>query len=156
MFLKFDQTDSSYADGTFFISGAEELPVTFYWADESGPLSDYTPIAEILPDRNGCGTFIYTGHRGIPLEARFLMAVNEKESVAVPVAPQPPLPAEEPLRVSVMSDLHLTRKPWRLEKAFDMSKDASLILMQGDLTNDGLPHQFAQLTEIHLSGAGTD
>ena len=41
-----------------------------------------------------------------------------------------------PLRIIAMSDLHLSKKPWQVRKAFGMSQGADLVLLAGDLTND--------------------
>jgi len=40
-----------------------------------------------------------------------------------------------------MSDLHLGKKPWQVRKALKMASDADVILLAGDLTNDGTPEQ---------------
>ena len=43
------------------------------------------------------------------------------------------------MRLMVMSDLHLSKKPWQVRKALKMGADA--VLLVGDLTNDGTPEQ---------------
>lgn len=45
------------------------------------------------------------------------------------------------MNITVMSDLHLSKKPWQVRKAFTMAKNADLVLLAGDLTNDGTPEQ---------------
>lgn len=47
------------------------------------------------------------------------------------------------MKVIAMSDLHLSKKPWQVRKALSMAKDADLVLLAGDLTNDGTPEQMA-------------
>ncbi len=50
---------------------------------------------------------------------------------------------EKPMsRFWVMSDLHLSKKPWQVRKALSMSRDADAVLLAGDLVNDGTPEQF--------------
>lgn len=49
----------------------------------------------------------------------------------------------EPVKIVAMSDLHLSKKPWQVRKAFTMAKNADLVLLAGDLTNDGTPEQMA-------------
>lgn len=51
------------------------------------------------------------------------------------------------MRLLVMSDLHLSRKPWQVRKALKMGTDADAVLLVGDLTNDGTPEQLALMQE---------
>ncbi len=46
-----------------------------------------------------------------------------------------------------MSDLHLSKKPWQVRKAFSLAKNAELVLVTGDLVNDGAPEQFELLRQ---------
>ena len=41
------------------------------------------------------------------------------------------------MKFIVMSDLHLSKKPWQVRKALNMGKGADAVLLAGDLTNDG-------------------
>lgn len=45
------------------------------------------------------------------------------------------------MRLMVMSDLHLSKKPWQVRRALKMGADADAVLLVGDLTNDGTPEQ---------------
>ena len=45
------------------------------------------------------------------------------------------------MKFIVMSDLHLSKKPWQVRKALNMGKGADAVLLAGDLTNDGTPEQ---------------
>ena len=45
------------------------------------------------------------------------------------------------MKFIVMSDLHLSKKPWQVQKALNMGKGADAVLLVGDLTNDGTPEQ---------------
>lgn len=47
------------------------------------------------------------------------------------------------MRITVMSDLHLNKKPWLVRKAFKMGEGADAVLLAGDLTNDGTAEQIA-------------
>lgn len=47
------------------------------------------------------------------------------------------------MRFLVMSDLHLSKKPFQVRKALEMGKGADAVLLAGDLTNDGTPEQMA-------------
>lgn len=41
------------------------------------------------------------------------------------------------MRILAMSDLHLSKKPWQVRKALRMGSNADLVLLAGDLVNDG-------------------
>lgn len=45
------------------------------------------------------------------------------------------------MNIIAMSDLHLSKKPWTVRKAFSMARDADLVLIAGDLINDGTSEQ---------------
>jgi len=45
------------------------------------------------------------------------------------------------MKIIVMSDLHLSKKPWQVRKTLKMGEDADAVLLAGDLTNDGTPEQ---------------
>lgn len=46
------------------------------------------------------------------------------------------------MEIIAMRDLHLSKKPWQVRKAFAMARKADLVLLAGDLVNDGTPAQF--------------
>ena len=47
------------------------------------------------------------------------------------------------MKFIVMSDLHLSKKPWQVRSALKMGENAEMVLLVGDLTNDGTPEQMA-------------
>lgn len=47
------------------------------------------------------------------------------------------------MKIIVMSDLHLSKKPGQVRKALEMGEGADAVLLVGDLTNDGNPEQMA-------------
>lgn len=51
------------------------------------------------------------------------------------------------MRFLVMSDLHLSKKPWQVRRALEMGKGADAVLLVGDLTNDGTPQQMARVQQ---------
>lgn len=51
------------------------------------------------------------------------------------------------MKIIAMSDLHLSRKPWQVRRAFSLAKNAELVLLAGDLVNDGTPEQFELLRQ---------
>lgn len=46
------------------------------------------------------------------------------------------------MEIIAMSDLHLSRKVWQVRRAFSLVKNAEMVLLTGDLVNDGTPEQF--------------
>lgn len=46
------------------------------------------------------------------------------------------------MNIMVLSDLHLSRKPWQVRKALQRGNGSDLVLLTGDLTNDGISSQF--------------
>ena len=51
------------------------------------------------------------------------------------------------MRFIVMSDLHLSKKPWQVRKALKMGEDADAVLLVGDLTNDGTHEQISLMQQ---------
>jgi len=51
------------------------------------------------------------------------------------------------MRFLVMSDLHLSKKPWQVRKALKMGEDADAVLLVGDLTNDGTHEQISLMQQ---------
>jgi len=49
------------------------------------------------------------------------------------------------LKIIAMSDLHLSKKPWQVRKALKLGAEADLVLLCGDLTNDGKPEQLERM-----------
>lgn len=51
------------------------------------------------------------------------------------------------MKITVMSDLHLSKKPWQVRQALKMGEGADAVLLVGDLTNDGTPEQMALMKQ---------
>ncbi len=45
------------------------------------------------------------------------------------------------MTLTVMSDLHLSKKPWPVRRALKLGAGADVVLLVGDLVNDGTPEQ---------------
>ena len=54
-------------------------------------------------------------------------------------------PVSRAVRLGVMTDLHLSGKPWTVRKALRMAGESSAVLCAGDMVNDGLTEQYALL-----------
>lgn len=52
------------------------------------------------------------------------------------------------MRIGLFSDVHLTRKPYRLVKALQLLRGVDLLLVPGDLADRGTPEQFALAESI--------
>ena len=144
------QTYPGCADGWYRLKAKGCIAACIYWADQYGMLPDWTPIACFPIGPNGIGSYQMTGGRAVPAEATHLLMravsadlTSVKEAlVPIPMAGSPP--AEEPAqRFLVLSDLHLSSKPWQIRKALSLGKDCDGILIPGDITNDGTPEQLA-------------
>ena len=144
------QIYSGCADGWYRLKAKGCIAACIYWADQYGMLPDWTPIACFPIGPNGIGSYQMTGGRAVPAEATHLLmravsadlASAGEVLVPIPMAGSPP--AEEPAqRFLVLSDLHLSSKPWQIRKALSLGKDCDGILIPGDITNDGTPEQLA-------------
>lgn len=49
------------------------------------------------------------------------------------------------VRIIAMSDLHLGKKPWQVRKALQLGQNADIVLLAGDLVNDGTPEQMERM-----------
>lgn len=138
-----------YADGFYQLKARGFLAASLYWADENGPLPNWTSFAHFPIEPNGVGSYHMTGGRAVPDEATHVLmkAVSSDletiSAVLVPIPMPGNLPPKEPVqRFLVLSDLHLSSKPWQIRKALSMGKEWDGVLIPGDITNDGTPEQF--------------
>lgn len=145
---------SGCADGAYRVRAKGCLVAVLSWANENGPLPDWSPFAYVPLRSNGEGTFFYRGQRAIPTEAThiYLRAIHTdlcgtEELLERLPKPGPREPPGERLRLAVISDLHLSSKPWNLRRALLLAQGADGVLCTGDMTNDGLPQQFRLLND---------
>ncbi len=137
------------ADGIYQIRGRGYLAAELFWSNENGILEDYTAFACIPLGPGGEGVFHFRGGRAIPPEASSVTvrAVDgsltrwEEASTPVPMDFRS-FPRVPEGKICIMSDLHLTSKAGRLKWVLGQAKGADLVLLLGDLVNDGLPEQF--------------
>lgn len=128
------------------------MAASLQWADEKGPLEDWTAFAYIPLNGNGCGTFRFTGGRAVPPEATHVMAravkpdFSGREEILAPIPGcRKLMHTEEETIFCVMSDIHLSSKSGSFRRALRTAGDPDFILLAGDLTNDGKPEQFEQV-----------
>lgn len=156
--VKFSSKKS--ADGVYKITAKGCIAASLYWADENGALPDWTAFAytPVLP--NGTGVFRYSGGRGIPPEAEYVLAraiypdFMHTDEVMLKIPDKQKSPAvEKGLRFCLMSDLHLSNKPWKIKHALASATNPDCILLAGDLVNDGTPEQLQNMSDI-IEGSG--
>lgn len=145
---------AGFADGTYRVRAKGCIVAVLSWANRQGELPDWTPFAYIPITLNGEGLFRFTGHRAIPDEATHVLAravrsdLTSTEEIlqSIPVRHQQEL-HQNAVRFGVITDLHLSGKPWVVQKALRMVGENNAVLCTGDMVNDGLPGQFALLRE---------
>ena len=140
------------AQGKYILRARGCILAVLFWGDRKGPLQGWGPLSYVPVDPAGNGTFFFPGRRAIPREATHVwarcyagdFASYEDTSEEIPTAYRPEAEAgQDALRFSVLTDLHLSTKPARIRQALTATK-SDVVLLLGDLTNDGLPEQFAQ------------
>ncbi len=152
MNLKIRFKNEYSADGTYTLRAPGCILASLSWANEYGPLADYTAFGIIpLAASNGTGSFLFTGSRMIPEEANAVFVRAVSCDLKTTFEEQFPIPnristnAEEPVlfHAVAMSDLHLVRKTGTLLRALRSVSDADCLLLTGDLTNDGTDAEYA-------------
>lgn len=154
------------AQGRYSVKAKEYMIAILSWANEKSRLSGWSPFAYVPIDPYGNGIFSFEGDRAIPAEATHVHArcvradfIGFEELLAK--IPEPF--AEEPLEqgkqqvkqvgISVLSDMHLASKSWRIRRAFKMT-ESNVICLVGDSVNDGTAGQFAELIKCLDDAAG--
>jgi len=144
----------SSAEGWYAVSAPGYGIAVLYWGNEREALADFSSFAYVPIDSAGNGAFYFCGNRGIPsgvthvwvkayregssscewssasIDEKFL-SKDEKEPYAQ--------------SFSILTDLHMSQKPWRVRQALRMVKSDTVFLL-GDCANDGLPEQFDRVT----------
>ena len=142
------------AQGKYIVKAKGCLLAVLRWGTAEGPLTGWGPFAYVPVDPAGNGIFSFSGRRGIPRDATHVWArcyaagfgSYEDVSAEIPakylsVADNP----EETYHFSVLTDLHLSSRPWKIKQALRATESGTVFLL-GDSTNDGLPEQFAGFT----------
>ena len=141
------------AQGVYRITARGAILAVLRWGTQSAPLETWSPFAYVPIDPAGNGSFVFTGNRGIPPEAAsvharcYLADFSRFEDIAVPIPAQYQADRAQQANActfSVLTDLHLTAKPWKIKRALQAAQSDRIFLL-GDSTNDGTPDQFSQL-----------
>lgn len=155
MDLTMKQITAGLADGSYHIRARGCIAASLHWADETGALPDWQSFGYVPIGTNGEGNFFFRGGRAIPEAATHVLcravsadfATVEEAMIPIPMPAQ--RAAEEAVqRYLVMTDLHLSNKPWPVRKALLMAKDYDCVLITGDMTNDGAQAQLERFWGI--------
>lgn len=148
------------ADGIYCAKCREGEFVCLFWADDEGPLANYTSFAVIPMQSDGSGSCSMRGGRAIPVEATHICAVACRADymelsellVQIPVSYlQSETTAKDlgegkpPAKIVLMSDIHMRDKPGRFRHALSLIDDADWVMIPGDLVNDGREDQYELL-----------
>ncbi len=138
------------AQGEYTVRAKGMILAALRWGNAEGPLGDWGPIAYVPVDPAGNGSFFFPGRRGIPDGATHVWArcwlpdfsAFEDVSAEIPAAYLPEAaPARDACRFSILTDLHLATRPWKIRQALRAAESDTIFLL-GDATNDGRPEQF--------------
>lgn len=148
MDLTINQRISGCADGNYHIKAKGCIVASLYWADSNGAFPTWQSFAYFPIEPNGVGMYKMEGGRAIPEEATHVLAravsadFASVEEVLAPIPKMAERMTEEPMqRFLVMTDLHLSSKPWQVRKALSMARGYDAVLITGDMTNDGTQEQ---------------
>lgn len=142
-----------YAQGRYSVKAKGCIIAILSWANAEGRLSGWSPFAYVPIDPYGNGIFSFDGNRAIPtgvthVHTRCIKAdFNHSEEMLTEIPEQFVIEYIEPENqagISVLSDMHLTAKPWRIRQALKIAESNHICLI-GDSTNDGTVSQFEEL-----------
>ena len=155
MDLTINQITPGCTDGNYCVKAKGCIAASLHWADENGVLPDWQPFTYFPIEPNGVGMYKMEDSRAVPAEATHVLvrAVTADfasvEEILVPIPKLAERTAEEPTqRFLVMTDLHLSNKPWQIRKALLMAKGYDAVLITGDITNDGTQEQLERFLDI--------
>lgn len=138
------------AQGKYILKAKGFILAVLSWGNIEGQLAGWGSFAYVPIDPAGNGSFFFPGKRGIPPGATHVWAkcishdFKGEEDISVEIAPRflPSLNTDPDMkRFSILTDLHLASKPWKIKQALCSAK-SDVILLLGDSTNDGIPPQF--------------
>lgn len=143
------------AEGHYIIKAKGFILALLSWGNEHGTLEGWGAFAYVPIDPAGNGSFHFSGARRIPKGATHVYAHCMSSDFSYCEGAFAEIPAqflceasisEKAQRFSVLTDLHLASKPWRIKRALSAAQSENILLL-GDSTNDGLPQQFEEFEE---------
>lgn len=154
--LKIKLHHPGFADGVFKIRAKGSLAASLYWANAEGPLPGWSAFAYVPVNPTGDAEFRFDGHRAVPYGAThvFVRCISpdfQKIEEAITAIPGEYIPCRPETvgafcRFSVMSDLHLAKKPGRIKQALKLT-ESEMILLAGDVVNDGKAEQYSDFLQ---------
>jgi len=148
MELTIHQRTPGCADGNYHVKAKGCIAASLHWADGNGAFSDWQSFAYIPIEPNGVAMFRFAGGRAVPKDATHVLArtvsadFTSVEEILAPIPMPAETVAETPVqRFLVMTDLHLSNKPWQVRKALLQGQGYDAVLITGDMTNDGTQEQ---------------
>ena len=146
------------AEGWYSVSAKGYCLAVLHWGDAEQAFCDWSPFAFVPLDPAGNGSFYFSGNRGIPRGASHVWAKMYSYDFASMTWISTKIPEEylsknvyagDERHFSVLTDIHMVQKPWRLRKALRRA-DGEAIFLLGDSTNDGFAEQFERVKD-HLN-----
>jgi len=140
------------AQGKYTVKAKGFFLAVLSWGTVDGPLPGWGPFGYVPVDPAGNGSFFLSGMRGIPVGATHVWArcvshdfiAFEEVSEAIPERYLPAASDAPSQSFSILTDMHLSAKPWRIRQAL-RAAEGDAILLLGDSTNDGFSKQFEDL-----------
>ena len=128
------------AQGKYIIKAKGFILAVLSWGDAEGAFKDWSPIGYVPIDPAGNGSLFFPGGRGIPLGATHVWArcvshdFREEAVISAEIAPHylPALGSDPDVRkLSVLTDLHLASKPWKIKQALRSAASDMVLLLGG-------------------------
>ena len=119
-----------YADGHYIIKAKGFILAVLHWGNKNGCLEGWGAFAYVPIDPAGNGDFRFCGSRGIPKEATHVcvrcfypdFSSYEDAIFAIPEKYINNNLSRCLQKFSVLTDLHLSSKPWRIKQALMAAK----------------------------------
>ena len=138
------------AEGWYAVRAKGYILSVLFWGDAQGASEDWSPFAYVPIDPAGNGEFYFSGNRGIPRGMTHVWAKVYTEDfssfewfsamISGRFLPEDETPVK-PVRFSVLTDLHMSKTPWRIRQAL-RAAESDVIFLLGDSSNDGRAEQF--------------
>lgn len=141
---------SGCAQGKYIVKAKGCILAVLRWGNHNEPLYDWSPFAYVPIDSAGNGVFLFSGMRGIPPGVSHVWARCYAQDFTLYKDVSAEIPEkflladihiESTYRFSVLSDLHMAAKPWKIRQALRAAQSDTIFLL-GDSTNDGISDQF--------------
>ncbi len=142
-----------YADGHYIIKAKGFILAILNWGDKHNRLEGWSVLTYVPIDPAGNGHFHFSGLRRIPKEAThiyvrcFTPDFSSHEDCAFEIPAKflnTSSTLEHSQKFSILTDLHLSSKIWKIKQALERTQ-SNIVILLGDATNDGLTDQFRLL-----------